>query len=143
MNFNSVVSYMDFGNTLKKLRIEHSFTQSELAQKIKLSKANVSKYESNSVEPNLETLSLIASIFNVSTDYLLGRSTNTAENINNSVVLQGNTGNNTISNGATAADANPNSELEDEVLRVFRQLDMRAKNKALTFLYDLEESERP
>ncbi len=64
---------MSFGSMLKSLRIEHNLTQSELAKKIKLSKANVSKYEAGLVEPSLETLTLIANLFNVSTDYLLGQ----------------------------------------------------------------------
>jgi len=47
-------------------------TQLDLAKKINLSKANVSKYEANLVEPNLETLSLMSDLFDVSVDYLLG-----------------------------------------------------------------------
>lgn len=65
---------MTFGQVLKKLRNENHLTQSQLAAKINLSKANISKYESDSVEPNLETLNAIAELFNVSVDYLLGKS---------------------------------------------------------------------
>ena len=64
---------MLFGNRLKNLRIEHNLTQFELAEKVKLSKANISKYEANLVEPSLSTLSLISSLFDVSIDYLLGK----------------------------------------------------------------------
>lgn len=56
---------------LKKLRIEAGLTQQQLADKISLSKANVSKYESNSVEPNLETLRLISKVFNANANELL------------------------------------------------------------------------
>ena len=63
---------MSFGSRLKVLRIKHNLTQSELAEKINLSKANVSKYEADLVEPNLDTLKLISSLFSVSIDYLLG-----------------------------------------------------------------------
>ena len=62
---------MSFGEMLKKLRIEAGLTQQQLANKISLSKANVSKYESNSVEPNLETLRLISRVFNVNANELL------------------------------------------------------------------------
>ena len=62
---------MSFGEMLKKLRIEAGLTQQQLADKISLSKANVSKYESNSVEPNLETLRLISKVFNISANELL------------------------------------------------------------------------
>lgn len=64
---------MTFGARLKALRQSYNLTQTELANKIKLSKANVSKYESDSIEPNLETLKLIAELFNVSVDHLLGQ----------------------------------------------------------------------
>ncbi len=63
---------MTFGERLKELRLSKDMTQSDLAKRINLSKANVSKYEANFVEPNLETLGLIAKVFNVSVDYLLG-----------------------------------------------------------------------
>ncbi len=62
---------MSFGEVLKRLRQEAELTQQQLAEKINLSKANVSKYEANLVEPNLDTLRLIAEVFNVSSDYLL------------------------------------------------------------------------
>lgn len=64
---------MDFGTKLKDLRVSCGWTQSQLADKLNLSKANISKYESNFVEPNLETLKMIASIFDVTLDYLLGK----------------------------------------------------------------------
>lgn len=65
---------MKFGDRLKELRTESGLTQEELANQLNLSKANVSKYESNSIEPNLDMLSLLSSLFEVSTDYLLGKS---------------------------------------------------------------------
>lgn len=63
---------MSFGNILRTLRTSKGMTQEQLAKKINLSKANVSKYEADLVEPNLETLALIATVFSVSVDYLLG-----------------------------------------------------------------------
>lgn len=63
---------MTFGDRLRQLRKEFNLTQTQLADKISLSKANVSKYESNSIEPNLQTLRLLSKFFGVSIDYLLG-----------------------------------------------------------------------
>lgn len=63
---------MSFGSILRDLRVEKGLTQEQLAKRIKLSKANVSKYEADLVEPNLETLALIADVFSVSVNYLLG-----------------------------------------------------------------------
>lgn len=63
---------MTFGKRLRQLRNEFNLTQTQLAEKISLSKANVSKYEADSVEPNLQTLRLLSKFFGVSIDYLLG-----------------------------------------------------------------------
>lgn len=65
---------MTFGERMKQLRIENNLTQEELAKKLSLSKSNISKYESNDVEPNIDTLNKLATLFNVSLDYLLGKS---------------------------------------------------------------------
>ena len=67
---------MSFGSRLKALRLERKMTQAELAKKINLSKANVSKYEADLVEPNLDTLAMISILFDVSINYLLGLSDN-------------------------------------------------------------------
>ena len=61
---------MSLGNKIKELRISNNLTQIELAEKLNLSKANISKYESNQIEPNVETLKMLSSLFDVSIDYL-------------------------------------------------------------------------
>ncbi len=63
---------MSFGKVLKELRNKKKLTQSELAELLSLSKANISKYESDTIEPNIETLCMVSNIFGVSVDYLLG-----------------------------------------------------------------------
>lgn len=63
---------MTFGTKLKALRLEHELTQSQLAKKLDTSKSNISKYESDTIEPSMKTLVMISKYFNVSTDYLLG-----------------------------------------------------------------------
>lgn len=68
---------MSFGSNLRNLRIAAGLTQEQLAKKINLSKANVSKYEAGTVEPNLETLVLICKLFDVSADYMLNLDTDT------------------------------------------------------------------
>ncbi|MDQ0176044.1 helix-turn-helix domain-containing protein [Bacillus chungangensis] len=60
------------GNRLKALRGKR--TQEEIANSIGVSRARYSHYENNRREPDNETLQKIADFFNVSTDYLLGRS---------------------------------------------------------------------
>lgn len=63
---------VDFGNTLKRLRLQSGLTQKELADKMGLTKAVISYYELQERYPSPEVLVKLASIFHVSTDYLLG-----------------------------------------------------------------------
>lgn len=63
---------VDFGNTLKTLRLQNKFTQAELAKKLGLTKSVISAYENGLRLPSYDVLIHIARIFNVSTDYLLG-----------------------------------------------------------------------
>lgn len=64
---------MKIGDRLKSLRLGNGLTQEQLAKKVNLSKANISKYESEDLEPNIATLGIFAEIFNVSVDWILGR----------------------------------------------------------------------
>ena len=63
---------VDFGSTLKRLRLQSGLTQKELADKMGVTKAVISYYELQERYPSPEVLVKLASIFHVSTDYLLG-----------------------------------------------------------------------
>ena len=63
---------VDFGNVLKKLRLQEGFTQQDLANKLGITKSVVSYYELQERYPSPEVLVKLASIFHVTTDYLLG-----------------------------------------------------------------------
>ncbi len=62
---------MTFGEKLKQLRIDNNMTQEELGRQIGIQKSGISKYENDTVEPNLTTLAKISKIFNVSIDSLV------------------------------------------------------------------------
>ena len=62
-----------FGNKLKKLRDEVGLTQLQLAEKTKVSRSAIAQYETNRQMPDLASLKDIADFFDVSIDYLLGR----------------------------------------------------------------------
>lgn len=64
---------MGLANRLTTLRSRHDITQQELADKIGVSRGTVGMYEIGKREPDADTLGKIADYFNVSTDYLLGR----------------------------------------------------------------------
>lgn len=61
------------GAIIKTLRTEKNMTQTDLADKLNLTKSNISKYENNVVDPSIEVLKVMSDIFDVSIDYLLGK----------------------------------------------------------------------
>lgn len=62
-----------FSKILKSLRLEKGITQDELGKVLHLSQRAISHYESGQRFPDEKVLNLIADYFNVSVDYLLGR----------------------------------------------------------------------
>ena len=64
-----------FGSILAGIRKEHGkMTQQQLAEKLGVERGAVANYESKGKLPHLETLIKIAELFQVSLDYLIGRS---------------------------------------------------------------------
>lgn len=59
------------GTRIKQLRKENGLTQSELGSKLGVIKQTISSWENGISNPSNESVAIIASIFNVSTDYLL------------------------------------------------------------------------
>lgn len=64
------------GDRIRSLREKHNLTQEQIAKKIGISRGTYAHYEINKRRPDYETLIKIAEIFDVSTDYLVGRSDN-------------------------------------------------------------------
>lgn len=65
-----------FSDRLKALRTEKKITQEQLAKLIKVERSSVGKYESTNVIPSPDVLCKIADIFDVTLDYLFGRTEN-------------------------------------------------------------------
>ena len=61
---------------LKFLREIHKLTQTELADKLGISRLNYNRYELEKVEPDLTTLIKIAKFYNVTLDYICENETN-------------------------------------------------------------------
>ena len=59
------------GDKIKLYRDEKKITQNEIANILDVSPATVSKYESGSLEPNIESLKRLAELFDVTIDMLL------------------------------------------------------------------------
>ncbi len=64
---------MCFSTRLRDLRKEKNCTQRQLAEILGLTANSVCEWEKSRSEPSIETITHLAQYFNVSTDYLLGR----------------------------------------------------------------------
>lgn len=62
-----------FQKRLIEQRRIYGYTQRQVAQMLGIAQPSYIRYENGSSEPTQETLVKIADIFDVSTDYLLGR----------------------------------------------------------------------
>jgi len=63
-----------FSERLKFLRKQNNLTQEQVAEQIKMSLKGYRNYEIYNRTPKLENLMVIADYFDVSIDYLVGRS---------------------------------------------------------------------
>lgn len=65
-----------FALKLKELRENLGLSQRALAVKLGVSQSTIGMWESNQREPNFKTIEQLANFFDVTTDYLLGRTDN-------------------------------------------------------------------
>lgn len=64
----------DFSEVLKELRLERNISQKALGEVLDISDRNIRFYESGEHRPDFDGLLLLADYFQVSLDYLTGRS---------------------------------------------------------------------
>ena len=62
-----------FSVKLKELRTENGLSQLQLAKILNYTQSNICEWENGKVEPRADALIAISSYFNISIDYLLGR----------------------------------------------------------------------
>lgn len=62
---------MEIGKQIKKYRTEMKLSQDELAEKIFVSRQTISNWENNKNYPDMKSLLLLSSLFNVSLDILI------------------------------------------------------------------------
>lgn len=70
-----------FSERLRKLRRERNLTQTELANSLNVSNGTIAMWETEKRQPDLDMVSKIASFFNVSVDYLMGREQKVDNNV--------------------------------------------------------------
>ena len=64
---------INMGERIKSLRISRNLTQKQVASRIGLAISAVSAYELGTRYPSYDILLKLARLYNVSTDYLIGR----------------------------------------------------------------------
>jgi transcriptional regulator with XRE-family HTH domain len=91
-------------------------------------------------------LAKIADYFNVSADYLLGRGTNFINgSVSGNAIVQGiNRGNVNINGNVNQSDikqlrSGKLCEEEEELLKIYRKLNLKNRNKLLSLAFELEE----
>lgn len=62
---------LNIGKNVKHLRMRHGLTQKQLAQKLNKSESAIRMWELGKAFPDLDSLLLIANMFEVTTDWLL------------------------------------------------------------------------
>ena len=64
---------MKFSEKLKKLRQEQNLTQDDLADKIFVTRTAISKWETDNGYPSIESLKMLAKLFNTTIDELISK----------------------------------------------------------------------
>lgn len=65
-----------FPSKIKKARKNMGLTQQQVEEETKISQSALSKYETGKLEPDIETLGILADLYEVSIDWLLGTKKN-------------------------------------------------------------------
>ena len=125
-------------NNIKILRTEKNLSQEELAKQIHVTQTMISQLEKGKKQPSREVAESLADFFEVTLDYLLGRTAERnnsyfANNISGSNLVQGN-------GSVSISDIETTTKEEAELLRIFRALDVRERARLLeTALEDKKE----
>lgn len=61
------------GKIIRELREENNLSQQQLAEKLNTTQNTISKYETEVLDLSTDIIHKLCDIFNVSSDYLLGR----------------------------------------------------------------------
>lgn len=62
----------DFPNRLKNAREKTGLSQEEVAAETKISRSNISKYETGKLQPDIEKLAILIDFYEVDANWILG-----------------------------------------------------------------------
>ena len=109
-------------NNLRLLRKEQNITLDKVATDLKTSSQVISRYERGERMPDQETLFILADYYNVSLDYLLGRT-----DIRNNI----------------AQPANTLTERERNLIDIYRNIQPINQTKLLAYAEGLQSADKP
>ena len=139
------------GEKIKLYRESKNMTQYEIAKVLGVKAATISKYESGTLEPNIESLKKLAELFNVSVDELLKENDFDISKINileilreqKSMKLKGNLYHNTQITFAYNTNHIEGSKLTEEQTRyIYETNTLLAEKDSITDLDDILEYTR-
>jgi C_GCAxxG_C_C family probable redox protein len=102
---------MSLGSTIYALRTEKKMPQKTVAQYLNVSVSTVSNYEVDRHTPDIETLSKLADLFEVSVDYIIGRTDLRQANTNEKITKESGTQNEIVKEVVSIAVHNFNNGL--------------------------------
>ncbi len=74
------------GSRIKALRKEKNISQDELAFSLQISRQTISKWENDNVKPDIDSINLLCSYFNVTSDFLINGNTSKKEKNYNIII---------------------------------------------------------
>lgn len=127
------------GAKLQALRKEKGTSQQAVADYLNTKRQTYGSYETAASMPTIDNLRRLSIYFGVSSDFLIGLTDTpnatemyTASNIQGSNFVQG-------SGSVTIGDSSLISKEESELLRIYRDLDVRSRIKLMNTALDLDD----
>lgn len=109
-----------FSERLRELRTQYGYSQQDLADKMSATKQMISQYERGIRKPDLDTLTALCDVFNVSSDYLMGKSDVTVRLLNSDDLKRLNASQDNTSTIAAHLEGNDFTQEEWEEIEKFK-----------------------
>jgi transcriptional regulator with XRE-family HTH domain len=119
-----------FPTRLKELRIKNNLTQKKLAKELNMQNTAISKYELGERKPDYEILEQIGDFFDVSIDYLLGRTDYKINDINEINYVKKEQGRyNSLIDDLTSLSEDSQEEIK-KLIELYKIKEMQERNKS-------------
>lgn len=123
---------MTLGDRIHYLRTSSGMTLQELSNKIGVGYSTIGKWERGYIKSlRTDKLENLAKALNTTVDYLMGLTDNSVNVGTNNGVIGSNSGGVHIESSV--------SKEEEELLRIFKSLNVRRRSKLLSLAFELEE----